>query len=97
MLHCIAESSLTRPVVDRVVAGDDVVLMSESLWAAYLDHHDNVLLHALLQKPCGVFAMRDLLQTFGIDESQLLPGVQTIDYDTLVALTVQHPQIHTWC
>lgn len=97
MLHCIAEPSLTLPVVERIVVGDDVVLMSESVWAAYAGHRDNTLLHALLQKPCRVFAMRDLLQAFGMAESQLLPTVRAIDYDVLVELTVQHPQIHTWC
>jgi tRNA 2-thiouridine synthesizing protein B len=97
MLHCIAENSLTLSVVERIGAGDDVVLMSESVWAAYVGHQHNALLQALLQKSCRVFAMQDLVQVFGIDPSRLLQGVEDIDYDALVELTEHHPQILTWC
>lgn len=97
MLHCISQNSLTPSVVERIAAGDDVVLMSESLWAAFAGHQGNGLLQTLLQKPCRVFAMHDLLQAFGIEPSRLLPGIESIDYDALVSLTEHHPQIVTWC
>ena len=97
MLHWIAERDLNPVIVERIGAGDDIVLQSESTWAAYRGHKDNTLLNALLQKPCHVYVMRDLIQAFGMDEQQLLPGVEIIDYDGLVALTVEHPQTQTWC
>lgn len=97
MLHLLADRRLSSAVCQRIAAGDDVVLLSESVWSACSGHQDNRLLQALLQNSCRVFAMLDLVEAFGIAESRLLSGIQVIDYDTLVALSVQHQQIHTWC
>ena len=97
MLHLIAESSLPRAVVERIAAGDDVVLQAGAVWAAFLGHQDNSKLAQLLAGGCKVHALQDSLSMNGIDDRQLLPGVERIDYPALVELTVKNPVIHTWC
>ncbi len=97
MLHLIAESSLSRAVVERIAGGDDVVLQSGSVWAAFSGHRDNGKLEQILARGGKVYALHDQLDMQGIDDSQLLPGVQRIDYARLVELAVGNPVIHTWC
>lgn len=97
MLHLLTENSLSSMVTERIAANDDLVLQGGAIWAAYLGHADNHQLLDLLARDCRIFAMRDLLVASGIAPQQLLPGVTAIDYPELVALTVQHPVIHTWC
>ena len=97
MLHLISENTLTRPVVERIAAGDDVVLQAGSVWAAFAGHADNPKIDQLLAKPCRVFAMQDMLQAFGIVPERMLAGITAIGYPELVELTVENPVIHTWC
>lgn len=97
MLHLIAENSLSQAVVERIAAGDDVVLQAGSVWAALAGHRDSGKLGQLLAKPCRVFAMRDMAQANGIEPERMLAGVVVIDYPELVELTVENPVIHTWC
>lgn len=97
MLHLISESSLSQAVVERIAAGDDVVLQSGGVWAAFSGHQDNVRVEQLLTRGCKVFALQDVLSMNGIGDQQLMPGVESIDYPELVALTVKNPVIHTWC
>lgn len=97
MLHLIAEATLSQAVIERIAAGDDVVLQAGAVWAAFLGHRDNAQLKQLLLQGCDVYALSDVLSTHGISQERLLAGVQVIDYSTLVALTVKNPVIHTWC
>lgn len=97
MLHLIADSFLSQALVERIASDDGVVLQAGSAWAAYTGHQDNMQLNRLLSQGCGVYVLQDVLAMLGIDRQKLLPGVQTIDYPGLVALTVKHPVIHTWC
>jgi len=97
MLHLLTENSLSAEVSERIAAGDCLVLQGGAVWAAYLGHADNYKLLDLLANDCSIFAMHDLLAASGIAAQQLLPGITAIDYPELVALTVQHPLIHTWC
>jgi tRNA 2-thiouridine synthesizing protein B len=96
MLHLIAETSLSQAVVERIVAGDDVVLQGGSVWAALLGHEDNSKLQQLIGLPCRVYALQDLLVANGIAGQKLLLGVVAVDYAELVELTVKNPVIHTW-
>ena len=97
MLHLLAEKSVSEAVVERISAGDDVVLQSACVWAALDGHGDNRKLASLLSKSCRVFVMRDLLEACGIAEERLLAGVVAIDYPQLVELTIDNPVIQTWC
>jgi tRNA 2-thiouridine synthesizing protein B len=97
MLHLIAETCLSQAVVERIAAGDDVVLQAGSIWSVLDGHQDNSKIGTLLAKPCQVYAMQDLLLANGIVAQQILCGVATIDYSELVELTIKNPVIHTWC
>lgn len=97
MLHLVIEKTLSQAVVDRIAAGDDVILQGGAVWAAYSGHADNGKLQQLIKHGSSVFAMQDMLAVSGIAVKQLLPGVAAIDYAEFVELTVKNPQIQTWC
>lgn len=97
MLHLLALPALPAEIVERIAAGDDVLLQHQLVWHARQGHAGNAVVAALLSRPCRVFAMADTLAAHGIAADQLLPGVAVLDYPGLVALTVENPLAHTWC
>lgn len=97
MLHLITEPVLLQAVVERIAAEDDVVLLAGSVWAALSGHQDNAKLVQILARRGNIYALHDPLSMNGITDSQILPGVERIDYAKWVELTVKNPVIHTWC
>lgn len=97
MLHLLSENSLSQAIADRIAAKDVLVLLGNSIWAAYSGHADNGKLTALLSRGCQVTVMADALTASGIELPKLLTGVDVIDYPALVELSVAHHPIHTWC
>jgi len=96
MLHLVSQA-LQQAIVERIAAGDDVVLQQVSVWAALNGHADNAKLLQLFALPSQVYVLREMLEVNGIETSRLLAGVKVIDYPGLVDLTVKNPVIHTWC
>jgi sulfur relay protein TusB/DsrH len=96
MLHLMALPGLPQEMLERIAAGDDVLLQYGLVWLATQGHADNGKVRALLAKPCRIYVMQDMLQASGIAQESLLTGVSVIDYPGLVALTVTNPVIHTW-
>lgn len=97
MLHLLSENRLSPAVAERIADHDVLVLLGSSIWAAYPGHADNEQLTRLLARGCRIGVMEDALAASGIETSQLLAGVDVVDYPGLVELTVAHQPIHTWC
>ena len=96
MLHQLALANLNDALVERIGAGDDVLLQYGSLWALLKGHADNAKLLALQSKSCQLYVLKQALQINGIEVERIIDGVQWIDYAQWVALTVKNPVIHTW-
>lgn len=97
MLHLISIPVLQQEIVDRIAAGDDVVLQQGAVWAAFNGHADNLKLLHLFSRQASVYVLQEMLTVNGIEPSQLIIGVNVIDYAGLVELSVKNPVIHTWC
>lgn len=97
MLHLLSQAPLRQEIVERIVAGDDVVLQQSTVWAAISGHADNAKLIQLLAQSSQIYVLREMLEVNGIESSRVLEGVNVIDYPGLVDLTVKNPVIHTWC
>jgi len=97
MLHLVSQSPLQQEIVERMAAGDDVVLQQGTIWAALSGHADNTKLLQLIAEGCLIYVLREMLEANGIEASQILDGVNIIGYPGLVELTVKNPVIHTWC
>ncbi len=97
MLHLVADLFRANLIVERMAAGDDVVLQGGWVWAAFAGHQDNLIVQQLLSRGCNIYVLKDQLSMHGIADHQLLSGVDAIDYALLVELTVKNALIHTWC
>jgi tRNA 2-thiouridine synthesizing protein B len=97
MLHLISQAPLRQEIVERIAAGDDVVLQQGTVWAALNGHADNSKLLHLIAEGCQVYVLSEILEVNGIEIPQVLTGINVIDYPGLVELTVKNPAIHTWC
>ena len=97
MLHLLSLAVLPQEIIERIGAGDDVVLQQNMVWTVLQDHADNAKLLQLLTNGSQVYVLQDMLAVQGIENSAVLTGVKIIDYPGLVELTVKNPVIHTWC
>ncbi|WP_445371651.1 sulfurtransferase complex subunit TusB [Methylomonas sp. HW2-6] len=97
MLHLLSQLPLQAEVFARMAPGDDIVLLDATVCGALRGHQDNRLLQQVMARACQVYAMRDMVEAYGLQAGRLLPGVEPIDYAGLVELTVKHPVIHSWC
>jgi tRNA 2-thiouridine synthesizing protein B len=97
MLHLLSLAVLPQAVVERIGAGDDVVLQQDMVWTVLQGHCDNAKLLQLLANGCQIYVLQDMLAVHGIKTSSVLSGVKIIDYPGLVELTVKNPVIHSWC
>ncbi len=97
MLHLLSQPPLQQALIERIADGDDVVLQQAMVWSAFTGHADNSKLLQLLARQCRVFVMQEMLTVNGIENSQILAGVDIIDYAFLVDLTVKNPVVHSWC
>ncbi len=97
MLHLLSQSPLQVEVFERIVPGDEIVLLDATVCSALRGHRDNRLLLRAMAQSCKLYAMRDMAAAHGLTADRLLPGIEAIDYAGLVELTVKHPAIHSWC
>jgi len=97
MLHLVALTGLPQEVVERIAAGDDVLLQQAAIWTALNGHVDNAKLLQLIARQCRIYVLQEMLTVNGIQPLQLLGGVNVTDYPGFVELTVNNPVIHTWC
>jgi len=97
MLHLLVLPELLRQQIERIAPGDDVVLQQGAVWSAWLGHANNAQLSALLHQDSQVYVLSEFLLVNGIEHSQVMSGVNIINYSGLVDLTIKNPVIHTWC
>lgn len=96
MLHLIFQTPLTVAVVERLGTTDSIVLQGAAVWNALQGHMLNASLIRLLEHNARLYVLQEDLQVNGIERSRLLSGVEVIDYDGLVDLTVANSRIQTW-
>jgi tRNA 2-thiouridine synthesizing protein B len=95
MLHLISASPIVPAILERIDSGSSIVFMENAvLWILR-----NGQLHGRL---AGMLADHHLYALFadllvrGIDADRIVQGIEVIDYQGLVELTVAHPLIQSW-
>ncbi len=96
MLHLMIQGRLDKVFIERLGAGDDIVLQQSAVFVIAQGHDKNALILQALQKTCSVYVLHDELELFGLSEKRILSDVKVIDYFGLVELTVKHKAIKTW-
>jgi len=95
VLHLISQSPIEIAILERIDSGDDVVFLEN----AVLRVLQNGLLRDTLTQlvtRSRVHVLSEDIEVRGITSDELIKGIEVIDYNGLVALTVNNPVIQSW-
>jgi tRNA 2-thiouridine synthesizing protein B len=95
MLHLIAQSPIDMAIFQRLGAGDDVLFLDKAVLNLLQKGYLSTVLTTLLAQH-QLYVLSDDLELRGISPSELLMGLNIIDYSGFVDLTVKNPLIQTW-
>lgn len=95
MLHLISQSPIETAVLERIDTGDSVVFLENALLRILQNGDLSGNLVALLARN-RLYVLSDDISIRGITADELVKGIEVIDYDGLVELTVRHCLIQTW-
>lgn len=95
MLHLIFQSPIELAVLERIALGDDVVFLENAVLRILEKGSLSASLTQLL-KQNRLYVLADDIDVRGIQLSELVTGIEVIDYDELVILTVKNPVIQSW-
>ena len=95
MLHLIFHSPIETAVLERIDAGDDVVFLENAVLRILAKGSIAPVLKDLL-KQNRLYVLVSDIQVRGIAVTELVTGIEVIDYPELVDLTVKNPIIQSW-
>lgn len=91
MLHLISSSPFDLAILQRVGCGDIVVFLDDAVLSIFGKRAlDN------MRSDVKYYALIEHLQLYGMVGTDLMKGVEVIDYTFLVNLTVGATLIQTW-
>ena len=96
MLHLIFQSPIDNAVLERMASGDVAVFLDSAVLGVL--QHDKMA-QTLANKLTSnrLYVLSEDMAVRGILESELVAGLQPIDYSGLVKLSVENPLIQSWC
>lgn len=95
MLHLVSLLNVNSTLLAGVSAGDAMVLLDDAVYNCLRGSRAAELLAGIVSSSrCYVLA--EHLEPRGIVASEVLAGIEIIDYPALVHLTVAHTTIYTW-
>lgn len=96
MLHLIFKSSIDNAVLDRMADGDVAVFMESAVLGLMKNSKlaDSFTCKLSSNRLC---VLSEDMHVRGVQASEIVPGLEVIDYPGLVNLTVENPQIASWC
>lgn len=99
MLHTVNKSPSEKPSLQSCLrlasAGSDILLIEDGVYVAVYGTKFSKLVERSL-KSHQVYALEADLECRGLDKSQLIDGVEVIDYKGFVSLAVRNKAIHSW-
>ncbi|GAB4266178.1 MAG: hypothetical protein Kow0065_17010 [Methylomicrobium sp.] len=95
MLHLIFQTTDLEAILNRIDDGDAVVFFGQMLLKGRkgAEFDQTLPVFASTRHLC---VLNDDLKLFGIAEDELVEGIDIIDYETLVDLTIKHTQSLSW-
>ncbi len=96
MLHLIFQSPIAHSVLQRIESGDDVVFFENAVFRLNKDTVLSSELKQMLNNNVHLWVLSAELDTRGIQVDELIPGVEVIDFVSVVKLTEKNKVIRTW-
>lgn len=95
MLHLVFQSPLETSTLERIGQGDGVLFLESAvLWLLVSSVHSTQLIQMLQNN--RLFVLQQDLETRGISETELINGIEFIDYERFITLTVEYKTIQSW-
>ncbi len=95
MLQLIFQSPIQSSVLERIGSGDDVVFLESSVLHLLKKGSLRAILAPMIKKN-KFYVLVDDIEVRGIQLTELVKGIEVIDYAGLVNLTVKNPKILSW-
>lgn len=95
MLHLIFQSPINNAVLDRMAEGDAAVFMESAVLGLMKKSQFTDVLKGKLGSH-DFYVLSEDIAVRGILPSEIVAGLEVIDYPSLVKLTVEHPLIQSW-
>ncbi len=95
MLHLIFQSPIDNAIMERIDSGDDVVFLENSVLRILKKGSLCGVLMQLLTAN-RLYVLVDAIESRGVGITELVSGIEVIDYAELVNLTVKNPVIQSW-
>jgi tRNA 2-thiouridine synthesizing protein B len=96
MLHLIFQASADSVLLDRMATGDVAVFLESGVFNVLKTGKLADLLANKLTTH-SIYVLSEDMVIRGIEETQLVKGLKTIDYSALVNLTIENPLNASWC
>jgi tRNA 2-thiouridine synthesizing protein B len=96
MLHLVFQSPIDIAVLDRMASGDVAVFLESAVFGVLQNGALSSVLSDKLSSNRLCVLSEDVVVR-GIVQSELVSGLEIIDYAGLVNLTVENPLITSWC
>ena len=95
MLHLIFQSPIETAILERIDSGDDVLFLENAVLRILAKGSLGSVLTELV-KHNRLFVLADDINVRGISATELVKGIEVIDYSEWVDLTVKNPIIQSW-
>jgi tRNA 2-thiouridine synthesizing protein B len=95
MLHLVFQSPIELALLERIAVGDDLVFLENAVLRILEKGSLCTRLTECLEHN-RLYVLADDLEVRGIQLSELVTGIEVIDYAGLVALTIKNPVIQSW-
>ncbi|MGF1698679.1 sulfurtransferase complex subunit TusB [Vibrio lamellibrachiae] len=92
MLYIISKPENVMLAAQFTTDADELLLMQSAVYLSNPKHYQYILLKSL---PCSISALVEDLQARGV-EASVAHGIQVIDMDQFVDLTVKHTKSISW-
>jgi sulfur relay protein TusB/DsrH len=96
MLHLIFQAPVDIAILDRMDSGDVAVFLESAVLGVLQEGKLSGLLTDKLNSN-RLYVLSEDMAVRGVLASELVTGLEVIDYPELVNLTVENPLIQSWC
>lgn len=99
MLHLVNKSPFDRPALQSCLrlakAGGSLLLLEDGVYAATKGTTFSTLIEDKVNE-LNIYVLEPDFKARGLDESQLITGITTVDYSGFVDLVTEHDVSQSW-
>ena len=99
MLHTVNKSPFQKDTLATCFRlareGSDILLIEDAVYASLAGASFEKTVTAAQQR-CSIYALKEDLDARGIESTDLIPGIEIVDYDGFVDLATANDSVQSW-